>query len=93
MDEKQLESVVQSLLETKLSAIDEQYHDLIPDNLTPEEKLAWISKAEQKGLFAKKEKTPIGEGTNPPSQARAVDLNNLSPRQLLSMGYGSTRRS
>ena len=85
---KQLESVIQSLLETKLSAIDEQYHDLIPDNLSPEEKLAWINKAEQKGLFAKKEKTPIGEGTNP-SQAQTIDLNSLSPIQLLKAGYGS----
>jgi archaellum component FlaC len=85
---KQLESVIQSLLETKLSAIDEQYHDLIPDNLTPEEKLAWIDKAEQKGLFGKKAQTPIGEGTNP-SQAQAIDLNSLSPIQLLRAGYGS----
>jgi DNA repair exonuclease SbcCD ATPase subunit len=85
---KQLESVIQSLLETKLSAIDEQYHDLIPDNLTPEEKLAWIDKAEQKGLFKKKGQTPIGEGTNP-SQAQAIDLNSLSPIQLLKAGYGS----
>jgi DNA repair exonuclease SbcCD ATPase subunit len=85
---KQLESVIQSLLETKLNAIDEQYHDLIPDNLTPEEKLAWIDKAEQKGLFKKKGQTPIGEGTNP-SQAQAIDLNSLSPIQLLKAGYGS----
>lgn len=85
---KQLESVIQSLLETKLSAIDEQYHDLIPDNLTPEEKLTWIDKAEQKGLFGKKTQTPIGEGTNP-SQAQAIDLNSLSPIQLLRAGYGS----
>jgi DNA repair exonuclease SbcCD ATPase subunit len=85
---KQLESVIQSLLETKLSAIDEQYHDLIPDNLTPEEKLAWIDKAEQKGLFKKKGQTPIGEGTNP-SQAQTIDLNSLSPIQLLKAGYGS----
>ncbi|NNU88675.1 hypothetical protein ETC04_16455 [Geobacillus sp. MR] len=91
MDEKQLESVVQSLLETKLSAIDEQFHDLIPDNLPPHEKLAWISKAEQKGLFAKKPQTPIGESTNPSSQVKAADLSNLSPRQLLAMGYGSKK--
>lgn len=92
MDEKQLESVVQSLLETKLSTIDEQFHDLIPENLPPHEKLAWINKAEQKGLFAKKQQTPIGEGTNPPSQAKAVDLSNLSPIQLLSMGYSSQKK-
>lgn len=91
MDEKQLESVVQSLLETKLSAIDEQFHDLIPDNLPPHEKLAWINKAEQKGLFAKKQQTPIGESTNPSGQVKAVDLSNLSPRQLFAMGYGSKK--
>lgn len=85
---KELEGVINGLLETKLSTIPEDYHDLIPGNLTPEQKLDWINKAELKGLFGKREQKPIGEASNP-SHAQAFDLNTLSPVQLLKAGYGS----
>lgn len=85
---KELEGVINGLLETKLEAIPADYHDLIPGNLTPEAKLDWINKAEAKGLFGKKEQKPIGDTTNP-SHAQAFDLNALSPVQLLKAGYGS----
>lgn len=85
---KELETVINGLLETKLEAIPQDYHDLIPSNLTPESKLDWINKAEAKGLFGKKEQKPIGDTTNP-SHAQSFDLNSLSPVQLLKAGYGS----
>lgn len=61
---KSLEGVINGLLETKLLSIPDKFHDLIPDNLTPEAKLEWISKAETKGLFGKEPQQPIGEQTN-----------------------------
>ncbi|WP_427036639.1 hypothetical protein [Cytobacillus pseudoceanisediminis] len=61
---KELEGVVNSLLETKLKGIPEEFHDLIPGNLTPEGKLDWINKAEAKGLFGRRPQQPIGEMTN-----------------------------
>lgn len=85
---KQLEGVINGLLESKLGNIPEEFHDLIPDNLTPEAKLDWINKAEVKGLFGKKEQKSIGETSNP-SQAQTTDLNALSPIQLMKAGYGS----
>ncbi|MGM0904257.1 MAG: hypothetical protein ACQEXB_24535 [Bacillota bacterium] len=85
---KELEGVINGLLETKLEAIPQDYHDLIPGNLTPEQKLDWINKAETKGLFGKREQKPVGETTNP-SHAQAFDLNSLSPVQLMKAGYGS----
>jgi DNA repair exonuclease SbcCD ATPase subunit len=85
---KELEGVITGLLETKLEAIPQDYHDLIPGNLTPEQKLDWINKAETKGLFGKREQKPVGETTNP-SHAQAFDLNSLSPVQLMKAGYGS----
>jgi seryl-tRNA synthetase len=85
---KELEGVINGLLDTKLSTIPEDFHDLIPANLTPEAKLDWISKAETKGLFGKKEQKPIGEASNP-SHAQSFDLNTLSPVQLMKAGYGS----
>jgi DNA repair exonuclease SbcCD ATPase subunit len=84
---KELESVIGNLLTAKLEGIDETYHDLIPDNLSVEQKLDWINKAEQKGLF-KKEQQPIGEGTNP-SQTQAVDVGKMSIVQMLKAGYGA----
>jgi DNA repair exonuclease SbcCD ATPase subunit len=85
---KELEGVINTLIETKLSTIPEDFHDLIPGNLTPEQKLDWINKAETKGLFGKREQKPIGESSNP-SHAQSFDLNTLSPVQLLKAGYGS----
>ena len=85
---KELEGVINSLIETKLSTIPEDYHDLIPSNLTPEQKLDWINKAETKGLFGKKQQQSIGEASNP-AHAQAFDLNALSPVQLMKAGYGS----
>lgn len=85
---KELENVINSLLESKLESIPEDFRDLIPDNLTPEAKLEWVTKAEQKGLFSKKGQKPIGEASNP-AQAQAIDLNSLSPIQLMKAAYGS----
>lgn len=85
---KELESVINGLLETRLANIDEQFHDLIPSNLTSEQKLEWINKAEQKGLFGKKAQAPVGEGTNP-SQTQAIDVGKMSVIQLLKAGYGA----
>lgn len=85
---QQLEGVITGLLDTKLSAIPEELHDIIPEHLTPEAKLDWINKAEAKGIFGKKEQSPVGETTSP-SHAQATDLNALSPISLLRAGYGS----
>ena len=59
-----LEGVINGLLETKLTNIPKDLHDLIPNNLTPEAKLEWLNKAEQKGLFGSKVNEPVGELTN-----------------------------
>lgn len=85
---KQLEAVINSLLEAKLEGIDKEFHDLIPQNLTPEEKLDWLTKAEQKGLFKRKTEITIGEQTNPSQNQTVQDLSKLSPIQMLRMAYG-----
>ena len=85
---QQLESVIQQLLDAKLESIPEEFRDLIPSNFTVEQKLEWIATAEKKGLFAKKQQQQIGGDTNT-SDKQTVDLNSLSPIQLLKAGYGS----
>lgn len=83
---EQLEGVMNSMLDSRLENIPDEYHDLIPDNLSPEQKLEWISKAESRGLFKDKSQEPLGGATNPGGQQQ--DLENMSVNQLLQQGYG-----
>lgn len=85
---KALEGVITGLLETKLQAIPENMRELVPDNLTAEAKLAWIDKAQAAGLFGKHEPKPIGGGSNPSTHTQ-INVNEMSPFQLLQAGYGS----
>lgn len=81
---QELEAVVNTILEGKLKSVPEDFHDLIPQNLTTEGKLDWIVKAEEKGLFTSNQQ-PVGGITNTPSQTK-VDSSKLSPMQMLTMG-------
>jgi chromosome segregation ATPase len=84
-----LEGVINGLLDAKLESIDKEFHDLIPDNLTPEQKLSWVTKAEQKGLFKQADSnTPLGEPTNPKEGTEEIDVNKMNPFQMLLSGYG-----
>lgn len=87
-----LEGVINQLLEAKLEEIDKEYHDLIPDSLTPEQKLAWVTSAQKKGLFKNTEaNTPLGERTNPKDGGGEVETKNMSPFQLLLSGYSKKK--
>lgn len=82
-----LEGVINKLLEQKLESIDKEYHDLIPEGMTPEQKLAWVSNAEAKGIFGKKSANePLGEQTNPKGN-QEVDIDKMNPLQMLMSGY------
>lgn len=84
---QELEGYIAQMLEAKLENIPEDQRDLIPDGLTPEQKLAWLEKAEAKGLFGRRPDMPIGEGTNP-TQQPTQDISELSAFQKILMGYG-----
>lgn len=87
-----LEGVINKLLEQKLESIDKDYHDLIPDGMTPEQKLAWVSNAEAKGIFGNKSvNEPLGEQTNPKGN-QEVDINKLNPLQMLMAGYSQKNK-
>lgn len=86
---KELETLFGTMLEAKLATIPEELHDLIPENLTPEAKLAWIEKASAKGVFGtKKADEPVGGPSNPRTPP-APDVSKLNAFQLLKAGYGS----
>jgi len=80
-----LEGVMTNMLNAKLETVPEEYHDLIPENLSSEEKLEWVTKAEAKGLLKDKSKEPLGRGTNPAGSA--TDLDGLPVSQLFQSGY------
>lgn len=87
---EQLEAVINGLLEARLEGVPEEFRDLVPGNLTPEQKLEWLTAAERKGLFgaaSQKKDTPIGSQTNPDGGA-TTDLNKMTPGQLFRMAYG-----
>jgi ribonucleoside-triphosphate reductase len=82
-----LEGVIQGLLDAKLQTIDKDYHDLIPEGMTPEQKLAWVTNAEAKGIFGRQtQQKTLGEQTNPNGN-QEVDINSLNPMQMLMAGY------
>lgn len=84
---KALETRFETMVNAKVEAIDENYRDLIPTNLTNEEKLEWIEKAEAKGLFGKKEiEVSIGESTNPKQEVKR-DTKQMSAMEKLLFGY------
>jgi hypothetical protein len=88
---KELEGVIEELYKSKLVAVPEDYHDLIPDHLSVEQKLSWIEKAEAKGMFGNlKSDKPVGDATNP-SPKQSIDLNNMNSMQLLSMGFNKKK--
>lgn len=90
---KSLESVLTSMVDTHMESIDESYHDLIPTDKTVEEKLAWIVKAKEKGMFgggSGSYEYEIGGMSNPAqSKGSGRSTNGMNPLQLMQMGYGS----
>lgn len=88
-----LEAVINELLETRITEVPEEFRDLVPANLAPEAKLAWINNAVAKGLFGKKEPQvdkPIGGNTNPKPNAKP-DISTLNPLQMLMQGINSKK--
>jgi hypothetical protein len=85
---KALESLIESMVETRLKQIPKEFHDLIPQHLAIEEKLAWIEKAQEKGIFKKEEKqdVKIGEPMNVKVDNKP-DLKSMSPMAKLLAGY------
>jgi seryl-tRNA synthetase len=74
----QLETVIKSMVDTKLKDIPAEFHDLLPANLSAEQTLDWLNKAETKGLFKKAEPQDIGKPFNHSNEGPKVDTKNMS---------------
>jgi exonuclease VII small subunit len=89
---KTLEKVIQGIFEAELEEIDEAYHELIPEDMSIEEKLDWLVKAKKKGLFKSQSyEIEIGGMSNPAKQTSSRSFEGLNPIQLLTMGYGQRK--
>lgn len=92
----QLEGVIQSLVDAEMTAIPEDMRDLIPESMTPEQKLTWISNAKAKGLFGtakqddSKKNEALGQPTNA-GQQQTQDTSKMSVSQMLRNAYGSKK--
>ena len=88
-----LEKALNEMLTARVNALPEDKRDLIPDGLTVEQKLVWLEKAAQKGIFtaATPDPKPIGTPTNPPPGGGSVNVTNLSPLAMLAAGYGAKK--
>lgn len=89
---KQYENLMNQMLETKLQSIPEEMQELIPEGLNTEQKLAWINKAESKGLFKPKEKVVIGQPLNHSADLEQKErYKKMNPIQLLASYYGERK--
>lgn len=87
---KDLETLIQGMVATKLEAVPKEMVDLVPSNLTVEQTLEWLNKAESKGLFGtgKAEPKEIGKPSNKSNEAPKVDAVKLSALDKILSGLG-----
>jgi hypothetical protein len=89
---KSYETLMNEMVSTKLQAVPEDMQELIPEGLSTEQKLAWINKAEAKGLFKPKDKVVIGQPLNHSSEQDKVErMKKMNPLQLLASYYGDSK--
>ncbi|PGM50815.1 hypothetical protein [Bacillus thuringiensis] len=85
-----LEGILGGMLETKMSAIPEEFHELIPEGMSLEAKLSWLDKAQAKGMFKKADDVVIGEATSRKAEPK-VDTKSMSPIEKILASYSKQK--
>ncbi|PGZ29492.1 hypothetical protein COE50_22015 [Bacillus anthracis] len=85
-----LEGILGGMLETKMSAIPEEFHELIPEGMSLEQKLSWLDKAQAKGMFKKADDVVIGEATSRKAEPK-VDVKQMSPIEKILASYSKQK--
>ncbi|MDF9638797.1 hypothetical protein [Bacillus cereus] len=85
-----LEGILGGMLETKMSAIPEEFHELIPEGMSLEAKLSWLDKAQAKGMFKKADDVVIGEATSRKAEPK-VDVKQMSPIEKILASYSKQK--
>jgi len=91
---EQLEGLIQNLVDAELESVPEELRDLVPENMSPEQKLSWITNAKKKGLFGaapNKADEPLGGSTNKGNPQDKLDLTKMSIAEMLKSAYGSKK--
>ncbi len=91
---KEYETLVENMIEAKMNQVPADLKDLIPDNMDLKQKLAWLEKAESKGIFNKetKKKPTIEVGKPMNVETPTVDTSKMTAGQLLKMAYSSVKK-
>jgi hypothetical protein len=85
------EGVLNGIVDAKLADVPENVKGLIPQNVTLTEKLEWINKAEQSGIFkVSNPDVEIGKPLNP-KNIQHNDTSKLTASSMLAMGYGNSK--
>jgi hypothetical protein len=91
-EELKYSTLMESTIASKMATIPEDMQDLVPDGLTVEQKIAWIGKAEEKGLFKKQVKANIGDALNHSSNtSQSEKLQKMNPFQALVSFYSGSK--
>lgn len=83
----EMEKTLTDLLNAEVEALPEQFRDLVPEGLTSQQKLAWISK--NKAKLMKPEAFDIGAGSNgakPPKKDEKKELTALELQAARDLG-------
>ncbi len=85
---QEFQGVVDGMVTQKTESIPEEMRDLIPEGLTAQQKLDWINKAEEKGLFKKQSNVTVGQPLNHSSEQETTEkMGKMNPLQLFASYY------
>ena len=84
------QAVLKTLADAAMAEVPEEFRDLVPEKLAPQDQILWIQRASKKGLFGNKEEKP-GLDTKRPGGKPASNFEGLSPQAMMSQGYQSTK--
>jgi hypothetical protein len=82
---KLAEETLKTVVAELVNDLPEAFRPLVPASLPPADKVAWIKKAKEAGLFSKPSAPELD--TKRPSGKPPADLSKLSTHELLSSGY------
>lgn len=83
---KAAEATLQTIVDDLIDDVPEDFRDLIPEQLSPADKISWIRKATKANLF-KQQASSSGPDSQRPRSKPDIDLTNMSPQQLIKAGY------
>lgn len=92
------EAIVKTIIESKLLSIPENLKSLVPANASLKDQLAWLTLAEESGIFKPIVETTkinpdveIGKPLNPNNGNKNVDTSKLSASAIMALAYGNSK--